>query len=602
MLETALRRFWRGVREPWELLGRMRQHPVLWRRYWRTVLVQAALTLVAGLAVFWVAKEGAAAWNDAFGPDDLEQTNAPTVAGSGSSAPGTPEEKSSATSPGPKTSPPAEDTSASPPGGAREPDARTRPPGTAPPSRLDAPERGAPVPPAPPTPAVGPHRGPPARAPAPPVPGEAPRAIAPSADGETAEEQEEDEESPAGDEGGGMAAALEEKIKALQEGPPEERGKRTAELVAAAVEKAKQEAGRAERHAEKRKGKPDEAKDELAEEREGVSEKLAELTIAAEALARGTKSTEVRPARRQLERELAQVEKDAQELERRGAPPLSEKDRARLLRARTALYTAHRHERGLAGRLGAVLALLAAIYASLGIAQTAILALSRDFHDQLSRDISLLVNVAPEDPPMRPKVRLDIPWLRRKTKRRVRFFIGFLPGAILINIIGRLVPPHRTLITVLTALWAGYWWMVMTAGQSARAWTPPETTQMPWYLRAWFKLTDKVFLFRWGLPRWWGRIWDRMSRNFHGPAERVEEQPLEFAGLSLSRALVLIPVVKLLLRPVFPVSVAHLLVEHASTARLPIPVTAAEVAEAAAHAPDAEARAHSGVASPVQGS
>jgi hypothetical protein len=296
------------------------------------------------------------------------------------------------------------------------------------------------------------------------------------------------------------------------------------------------------------------------------------------------------------------VQKDAHALEKRDAPPLNEQDRARLERARAALYTAHRHERGLAGRLGAVLALLAALYASLGIAQTAILALSRDFHDQLSRDISLLVNVAPEDPPMRPKVRLDIPWLRRKTKRRVRFFIGFLPGTVLITIVGRLVPPHRTLTTVLTALWAAYWWMVMTAGQSARAWTPPETTQMPWYLRAWFTLIDKVFLFRWGLPRWWGRIWDRMARNFHGPAERVEEQPLEFAGLSLSRALVLIPVIKLLLRPVFPVSVAHLLVEHAATARLPVPVTAAEVAEAAAHAPDAEARAHSGVASPVQGS
>jgi hypothetical protein len=577
MLETALSRFWRGVREPWELLGRMRQHRALWGRYWRTVLVQAALTLVAGLGVFWVAKEGAEAWRDAFGPDALEQTGAPATAG-------------------------AEDTSASPAGDAREPtEAKQRPPGKAPPSRPDAPGKAAPVPPGPPAPPVGPHRGPP-QVPVSPPPGEAPRATVPSTAGEDVEGQEQDDaESPEGDEGG-MASALEEKIKALQESPPEERGKRTAELVAAAVEKAKQEASRAEKRAEKRKGKVDEPADELAEEREGLSEKLSGLTIAAEALARDKSSTDARRARRQLERELAEVEKEARALERRGAPPLTEQDRARLERARTALHTVHRHERGLAGRLGAVLALLAAIYASLGIAQTAILALSRDFHDQLSRDLSLLVNVAPEDPPMRPKVRLDIPWLRRKTKRRVRFFIGFLPGTVLITIVGWLVPPHRTLTTVLTALWAAYWWMVMTAGQSARAWTPPETTQMPWYLRAWFTLTNKVFLFRWGLPRWWGRIWDRMARNFHGPAERVEEQPLEFAGLSLSRALVLIPVVKLLLRPVFPVSVAHLLVEHAATARLPIPVTAAEVAEAAAHAPDPEARAHSGVASPVQGS
>jgi len=58
----------------------------------------------------------------------------------------------------------------------------------------------------------------------------------------------------------------------------------------------------------------------------------------------------------------------------------------------------------------------------------------------------------------------------------------------------------------------------------------------------------------------------------------------------------LVPVLKLLFRPVFPVCAARLLVEHAATARLPVPVTSAEVAAAAERAPDAEARAHSGVA------
>ena len=85
-----------------------------------------------------------------------------------------------------------------------------------------------------------------------------------------------------------------------------------------------------------------------------------------------------------------------------------------------------------------------------------------------------------------------------------------------------------------------------------------------------------------------------MSRRFNGPAERVEEQPMEFAGLALSRALALFPLTKLLVRPLFPVAAARLLVEHASTARLPVPVTADELALAAANAPDPEARAHSG--------
>ena len=69
---------------------------------------------------------------------------------------------------------------------------------------------------------------------------------------------------------------------------------------------------------------------------------------------------------------------------------------------------------------------------------------------------------------------------------------------------------------------------------------------------------------------------------------------MEFAGLAFSRALALFPLTKLLVRPLFPVAAARLLVEHASTARLPVPVTAAELAVAAEHAPDPEARAHSG--------
>src|SRR5215470_11466184 len=81
MFGTAGSRFWRGVREPWELLARMRHVQPLWSRYWRTVLVQAVLTLVAGGAVFWVGKQGAEAWNDAFGPDEVE-SSAPLAAGS----------------------------------------------------------------------------------------------------------------------------------------------------------------------------------------------------------------------------------------------------------------------------------------------------------------------------------------------------------------------------------------------------------------------------------------------------------------------------------------------------------------------------------------
>ncbi len=601
MAESAVSRFLRGVREPWDLMGRMRQDRRLWSRYWRTVLVQAGLTLVAGLAIFWVGKQGADAWNDAFGPEEPETVAPASAARSGTADEGTPGQAPSGaakagTRPGASTGTsgtPAPASSGDTPRPRRAPPPAAETPPTTTPGGASKPARSAtpPVDPAtPPTP--------------PPVPAPSTRAgpttgLAPGPAATTAPEEDGDDEEAAdaedAEEADPAGSGLEAKIKALQEASPGERGKRTAELVAAALEKAKKETARAERSAGKRKGQ-DEAED-LKEAREAVGDKLEELAIAADALAQDTSkaSGEARRARRRLERQLDRVQSEAAQLQRKGAAPLSAAEQAQLERARAALKVVHRHERGLAGRLGAVLALLAAIYASLGIAQTGVLALSRDFHDALSRELSLLVNVAPEDPPMRPKIRLDLPWVRRKANRRAQFFLGFLPGAALISFIGWLVPPHRILTTVLTTLWAAYWWMVMTAGQSARAWSPPETTPRPWYLRAWFALTERVFLFRWALPRWWGRIWERFARRFYGPSERVEEQPLEFAGLALSRALTLVPVVKLLLRPVFSVAAARLLVEHAAAARLPVAVTAAEVADAAAHAPDPEARAHSGV-------
>ena len=573
----ALERFWRGLREPWELLGRMRQERPLWGRYWRIVLVQAGLTLAAGLAVLWVGKQGAEAWNDAFGPDEVPEAAAPAIAG------GAPRMDA--------TRPPRQPPSASGPAGA--PSSPKSPPAPGAPSSTPPGK----VPPAAPEPAAPPAMGNPRGATAVPPSG-APTASAPATSEEEDEDEEDAKEKDSGDEDKRFDAALEKKIKALQAAPPEERSKRTAELVAAAVQKAKKEATRAQKRAERQKGTGNDAADELADDRQEMTEKLGELTIAAEALAREPPSAtgNARKARHRLEKELKELEKDQQKLGRRGAPPLTEEERAKLARAWAALQVARKNERGFWGRLGAVWALLVAFYASLATAQTVVLALSRDFHDVLSRDLSLLVHVAPEDPPMRPKIRLDVPWVRRKASRRAWTFLGFLPGTVLITIVGWLVPPHRTLTTLLTALWVAYWWMVLTAGQSARAWTPPETTPRPWYLRAWFALTDRVFLFRWGPFKWWGKIWERFARRFYGPSERVQEQPYEFAGLGFSRALLLVPVLKLLFRPIFSVAAARLLVEHAATARLPVPVSAAEVADAAAHAPDPEARTHSGVA------
>jgi hypothetical protein len=528
---SAGQRFWRGVREVWTLVQRMRAHPALWKRYQRIVLAQILATLLAGGVVFWVGKHGSAVWRDAFGPDEPElapATAATTARPTGPAAPG----PQSSVGPTPAQ------------------------PGAAGPR----PSRSPPV-------VTAPH-------------------------GPTEDDEAEDEDTADDDESEARAGKSETLRSA-------------ARISAAAIARAAREVARETR--QKRSGasgKPDD-EDPAAARREQVQEQKEELHEEVEALALGARElvreppsfSQARLARRSLERTLRDVEERSSKLEAEGAPGLSPRDWERLETIRADLRSARNHERGLAGRFGSVLALLAAIYASLSIAQIAVLAVSRDFPDAVSRELSLLVNVAPEDPPLRPRLHLDIPWVRRKANRRMQFFLAFIPGTVVISALCWFLPMRRTVTSVLTALWAAYWWMVMTAGQSSRAWSPPETTPAPWYLRGWNGLIDKVFLFRWGAPRAWGRLWHRFSKRFHGPAERVEEQPLEFAGLALARTLALVPIFKLAVRPLFSVAAAHLLVEHAGTARLPVAVTPRELELAAARAPDPEARTHSGVLS-----
>jgi hypothetical protein len=533
-LSSAHERFWRGLREMWTLVERMRAHPELWKRYQRIVVAQILATLVAGGVVFWVGKHGSEAWRDAFGPDEPS-----------------PARTASAAAPAPATAarPPAPPA----PSGKRPVDSATPPAtGTSPDPKQLAVQR---------------------------PPGE-----------EVDRKEGDPDEDKAAEPEEGSAGA--------------DSWRSAARLSALAIGRATREAAREARKARGGAARSDKKEDPESERRQELEEEAEELRIQVKALALGAhqlaqdppKWTEARAVRRSLERQLHDLEEHASRLEAKGRPGLSPADRSRLETIRADLGTARIHERGWAGRFGSLLALLAAIYASLSIGQIAVLAVSRDFHDALSRELSLLVNVAPEDPPLRPRIHLDLPWVRRKANRRMQFFLAFLPGTLLISALCWFLPMRRTLVSILTAVWAAYWWMVMTAGQSARAWSPPETTPPPWYLRGWNALVDKLFLLHWGVPRAWGRLWHRFSRRFYGPSERVEEQPLEFAGLALARTLALVPLVKLAVRPLFSVAAAHLLVEHAAAARLPVAVTPRELELAVARAPDPEARTHSGVA------
>jgi len=195
----------------------------------------------------------------------------------------------------------------------------------------------------------------------------------------------------------------------------------------------------------------------------------------------------------------------------------------------------------------------AVLFSSLQIAQWIVIALSRDFHTVLEREVSLRTGVAPEDEPFTPRVRLDLPWLRRKMKQRWRAFVVFAFGAPVLWAVTLPLPWREELLATLMSLWAGWWFVVFTASKSALAWSE-QAAREPWFLRGWNGLVARLPL----LGRY-GSMWTNHTREVFSPAASVERRPWGLVGLAVVRGLAALPLVKCFLRPVIPVAAAHLL-------------------------------------------
>jgi hypothetical protein len=216
----------------------------------------------------------------------------------------------------------------------------------------------------------------------------------------------------------------------------------------------------------------------------------------------------------------------------------------------------------------------AALFAALQVAQWVVIALSRDFHDAISRDASLLTALEPEDGPMSPRIRLDLKWIRNKFSRRLRALMVFAAGVPLLYAISAPLPFGNELASVLISAWSAYWLVVFTTAKSAHAWENGEP-RLPWFLRGWNWLTTRVPGFRWRLLQGYGRFWENRTRPVFSPAAETEKQPWAFAGLALARMLSMIPLVKCFLRPLIPVAAAHLLVARHAAERAPASNTSA---------------------------
>lgn len=215
------------------------------------------------------------------------------------------------------------------------------------------------------------------------------------------------------------------------------------------------------------------------------------------------------------------------------------------------------------------LLLWAGIYTAVHLLQTAVIGLSRDFHTEVSREASLRVGLSPEDPPLRPRIRVNWKWIRRRLARRVRTAMLFAMVTPLIYPLLGFLPGGSRLFPVVMAGWGFYWWMVFAAAKSARAWEDESTAGPPWFVRVAGRAISTVPPLRWLGLAWLARLWTRFSRPLWAPASCVEHSPWVFSGLALAKAVGSLPLLKLWLRPFFSVSAALLLVERGASADVP---------------------------------
>ncbi|WP_120559329.1 hypothetical protein [Corallococcus aberystwythensis] len=196
----------------------------------------------------------------------------------------------------------------------------------------------------------------------------------------------------------------------------------------------------------------------------------------------------------------------------------------------------------------------ALFFGSLSVVQWIVVALSRDYHTVISREASLATGVPPEDPEITPRVRLNVPWMRSKLKRRWRAFLLFMMGVPALVLLCIPLCWFPKSFTLLSSLW-GFWWLIVfAAAKSDRAWVAP-VTRPPWFVRVWSTLPA---LHVGPLRNYVARM-ARRAEGIAGPIATVERQPWVFAGLALTRFVGTIPPFRCFTRPFIPVASAHLI-------------------------------------------
>lgn len=235
-----------------------------------------------------------------------------------------------------------------------------------------------------------------------------------------------------------------------------------------------------------------------------------------------------------------------------------------------------------------------------------VVALSRDYHDDIGRTASTMTGVPPEGEPLAPRVRVNLAWTWRRVKRYLRGLKVFACGMVLIGLVQLLPLIGTPLYATLTALWGFHWLAIFNLAKTDLAWRPeaaianerdayekslvtagavPPSRYSPWFLRLWDAATSRVPGVRWWLPRWYGRVWRRFTFSTFPACLTAEQVPYETAGLGVARVLLGgIPGIYMFLRPLIPVAAAHAILAPERRAQ-PAIESPADVADSASPPP-----------------
>jgi hypothetical protein len=195
---------------------------------------------------------------------------------------------------------------------------------------------------------------------------------------------------------------------------------------------------------------------------------------------------------------------------------------------------------------------LSALYAALVLIERTLLAFTRDYQHMLSRDLCLAAGAVPEDPEVRPRLRVSWKWIRKKISRKVRGVLIFGSIAPLAGVADAIPLVGGVVSALVAGAWGFYWLSVFALAASDVAWGSSVPDEDPVFVRVGLKL-GTVPVVGW-IPRIYAKIWRRLTRGVRPACASAERAPYEALGLGLSRLLSGLPVINGFVRPVVPVA------------------------------------------------